>query len=53
VLKKHPGAREVYVALARAAMRGLPVKNRDELKRLLRDFNGGFERASQLPERRL
>jgi predicted short-subunit dehydrogenase-like oxidoreductase (DUF2520 family) len=37
VLKKHPGAREVYVALARAALRGLPVKNRDGLKRLLRD----------------
>jgi len=37
VLKKHPGAREVYVALARAAMRGLPVKNRDGLKRLLRN----------------
>jgi predicted short-subunit dehydrogenase-like oxidoreductase (DUF2520 family) len=37
VLKKHPGAREVYVALARAALRGLPVKNQDELKRLLRD----------------
>ncbi len=36
VLKKHPGAREVYVALARAAMRGLPVKNQDELKQLLR-----------------
>ncbi len=36
-LKKHPGAREVYVALARAALRGLPVKNRDELERLLRD----------------
>jgi predicted short-subunit dehydrogenase-like oxidoreductase (DUF2520 family) len=35
VLKKHPGAREVYVALARAAFRGLPVKNRDGLKRLL------------------
>jgi predicted short-subunit dehydrogenase-like oxidoreductase (DUF2520 family) len=35
VLKKHPGAREVYMVLARAAMRGLPVKNRDELKRLL------------------
>jgi predicted short-subunit dehydrogenase-like oxidoreductase (DUF2520 family) len=35
-LKKHPGAREVYVALARAAMRGLPVKNQDELKQLLR-----------------
>jgi len=37
VLKKHPGAREVYMALARAAMRGLPVKNRDGLKRLLRN----------------
>ena len=37
VLKKHPGAREVYVALTRAAMRGLPVKNRDGLKRLLRN----------------
>jgi predicted short-subunit dehydrogenase-like oxidoreductase (DUF2520 family) len=35
VLKKHPGAREVYVALARAALRGLPVKNREKLKRLL------------------
>ena len=35
VLKKHPGAREVYVELARAALRGLPVKNRDELERLL------------------
>jgi len=35
-LKKHPGAREVYVVLARAALRGLPVKNRDGLKRLLR-----------------
>jgi predicted short-subunit dehydrogenase-like oxidoreductase (DUF2520 family) len=37
VLKSHPGAREVYVALARAALRGLPVKNRDGLSRLLRD----------------
>ena len=36
VLKKRPGAREVYVALARAALRGLPVKNRKGLKRLLR-----------------
>jgi predicted short-subunit dehydrogenase-like oxidoreductase (DUF2520 family) len=36
-LKKHPGAREVYVALARAALRGLPVKNRNGLSRLLRD----------------
>jgi len=37
VLKKHPRAREVYVALARAALRGLPVKNRDGLRRLLRN----------------
>ena len=35
-LKKHPGARTIYVALARAALRGLPVKNRDRLARLLR-----------------
>jgi predicted short-subunit dehydrogenase-like oxidoreductase (DUF2520 family) len=35
VLKKHPGAREVYVALARAALRNLPVKNRKEMERLL------------------
>jgi predicted short-subunit dehydrogenase-like oxidoreductase (DUF2520 family) len=33
-LKKHPGAREVYVALARAALRGLPVKNKNALERL-------------------
>jgi predicted short-subunit dehydrogenase-like oxidoreductase (DUF2520 family) len=37
VLKKHPAARKVYVALTRAALRGLPVKNRDGLSRLLRD----------------
>jgi len=36
-LRKHPGAREVYVALARAALRGLPVKNRNGLSQLLRD----------------
>ena len=35
VLKKHPGPREVYVALAQAALRGLPVKNREGLRRLL------------------
>ena len=34
-LKKHPGAREVYVALARAALRRLPVKNQEGLSRLL------------------
>jgi len=52
-LNKHPGAREVYMALARAALRGLPVKNRDGLNQLLQDFKGGFERSSQLPRRRL
>jgi predicted short-subunit dehydrogenase-like oxidoreductase (DUF2520 family) len=36
-LEKHRGAREVYVALARAALRGLPVKNREGLSRLLRN----------------
>jgi len=36
VLRKHPVTRDVYVALARAALRGLPVKNRNGLMRLLR-----------------
>ncbi|MGB6247915.1 MAG: DUF2520 domain-containing protein [Terriglobales bacterium] len=36
VLRKHPGTRDVYVALARAALRGLPVKHRKGLMRLLR-----------------
>lgn len=35
VLRKHPEAHDVYVALARSAMRRLPVKNRKELGRLL------------------
>jgi predicted short-subunit dehydrogenase-like oxidoreductase (DUF2520 family) len=35
VLKKLPGVRQVYSALAQAALRGLPVKNRGELQRLL------------------
>ncbi len=34
-LKQQPGAREIYTALARAALRGLPVKNKKSLKRLL------------------
>lgn len=37
VLKKHPRAREVYIALAKVALRELPVKNRDDLKRLLHE----------------
>jgi predicted short-subunit dehydrogenase-like oxidoreductase (DUF2520 family) len=36
-LRTHPGAREVYTALARAALLGLPAKNRARLGRLLRD----------------
>ncbi len=35
-LKRTPEAREAYLALARAAIKRLPVKNRDELERLLR-----------------
>lgn len=35
-LKKTPEARAVYVALARAALRHLPVRNRRELERLLK-----------------
>jgi predicted short-subunit dehydrogenase-like oxidoreductase (DUF2520 family) len=34
-LKKHLEARDVYGALARSALRRLPVKNRTEMKRLL------------------
>ena len=37
VLKKVPGARDVYITLARSALRRLPAKNRDELRRLLQD----------------
>lgn len=36
VLRKIPEAREVYLALARVALRHLPVQNRTELKRLVR-----------------
>ena len=35
VLKKNPGARQVYIALAQVALRKLPVKNRAALRRLL------------------
>jgi predicted short-subunit dehydrogenase-like oxidoreductase (DUF2520 family) len=35
-LKKHPRAREVYLALARAALRNLPVKNMEGLEKSLR-----------------
>ncbi|HSZ64088.1 MAG TPA: DUF2520 domain-containing protein [Terriglobales bacterium] len=35
VLKQRPRARAVYTALAQVALRELPVKKRDELKRLL------------------
>jgi predicted short-subunit dehydrogenase-like oxidoreductase (DUF2520 family) len=35
VLKKHPEVRDVYMALARSALRRLPVKNRKRLTSLL------------------
>jgi predicted short-subunit dehydrogenase-like oxidoreductase (DUF2520 family) len=34
--RKHPGVREVYLALARSALRGLPVKNKEALRDLLK-----------------
>jgi predicted short-subunit dehydrogenase-like oxidoreductase (DUF2520 family) len=34
-LKKHPGAREVYTTLAKAALRNMPVKNRNAIQSLL------------------
>lgn len=37
VLKRVPGAREVYIALARTALRYLPVKGRKELEKALRE----------------
>ena len=37
VLRKHPLPRDVYVALAGSALRGLPVKNRKGLERLLNE----------------
>ena len=36
VLREVPGAREVYIALARAALRDLPTKNRAGLERILK-----------------
>jgi predicted short-subunit dehydrogenase-like oxidoreductase (DUF2520 family) len=36
VLAKAPAAREVYISLARAAIRKLPTKNRGQLNRLLK-----------------
>lgn len=36
-LNKVPQAREIYLAVARAAMRSLPVKNKKEIERILRN----------------
>jgi predicted short-subunit dehydrogenase-like oxidoreductase (DUF2520 family) len=36
VLRRVPGAREIYVALARAALRDLPAKNRAALEKILK-----------------
>ena len=46
VLRKAGAAREVYVALARAALLYLPTKNRSELKRIL-DSAGTARRAGR------
>ena len=35
-LRKIPGAKDVYMALARAGLRYLPLRNRKELEKLLR-----------------
>jgi hypothetical protein len=35
VIKRVPGADEVYRALARSALQSLPAKNRKQLKRAL------------------
>jgi predicted short-subunit dehydrogenase-like oxidoreductase (DUF2520 family) len=35
VLKKNPEGRDVYLALARAALKYLPVRNRGKLKKAL------------------
>jgi predicted short-subunit dehydrogenase-like oxidoreductase (DUF2520 family) len=37
VLKKHPAVRDVYLALARAALQRLPARNRKQLRQLLRN----------------
>ena len=37
LLKRVPAAREVYLSLARSALQTLPVRNRKELERVLRD----------------
>ncbi len=36
VLQRVPGAEEVYIALARAALRDLPIKNRASLEKILK-----------------
>jgi predicted short-subunit dehydrogenase-like oxidoreductase (DUF2520 family) len=35
-LKKIPGAKDVYMSLARAGLRYLPLRNRKELEKLLK-----------------
>jgi predicted short-subunit dehydrogenase-like oxidoreductase (DUF2520 family) len=37
VLRTHKQARDVYIELARSALRSLPAKNQKELRKLLRD----------------
>ena len=51
--KTHPEVRQVYVTLAQAALRGLPVKNKDELEGLLRteSIHGGANADSPAQRR--
>ncbi len=42
LLKRRPGVHQVYLALAEASLRRLPVRNRKELTRLLRSTNQAF-----------
>jgi predicted short-subunit dehydrogenase-like oxidoreductase (DUF2520 family) len=46
VLRGVPGAREIYIALARAALRDLPAKNRAGLKKMLNQAAGGRDRLT-------
>ena len=52
-LKKVPEAREVYVALARAAMKNLPVRNRKAVERELRRptncYNASYQPVNRCP----
>jgi len=39
-LKQTPDAKRIYIALARSALRRLPVKNRSEMEKVLKSLGG-------------